>query len=93
MHDLHPLENLVHPLFAFGGGDAEIEEGEFDVLVDGEFVDQVETLEDESDVRLPRVRALPLGESGDLQVKETHRSAGRVVEESQDVQERRLPAP
>src|SRR5688500_14061234 len=44
VHDIHAFKNFLHPLFALGGGDFQIQQWKFDVLKHSQFVDQVEAL-------------------------------------------------
>ena len=56
----HPdaLERLLHALAPLRGRHAAIRERQLDVLVDGEIADQVEGLEDESDLSVPNARPI-----------------------------------
>ena len=54
----HTLERLLHPLAPLGRRHPAVGERQLDVLVDGEVTDQVEGLEDESDLAVPDARAV-----------------------------------
>ena len=49
---------VVDHFFALGGFDAQVDQRQFDVLVDVQFVDQVETLENETDFAFAVQRAI-----------------------------------
>ena len=67
-----------------------IEQCQFDVLGNIEFVDQVEALEDETDVLLANVGALSLGVPGNVLVEEEIVTIGWVIEQADDVEQCRL---
>src|SRR5690606_36524573 len=69
-----------------------VDEWELHVFEDRQFVDEVETLEDEADVMLAQVRALALIEFGHLDIVEKVTSIIQVVKEANDVEQRRLSA-
>ena len=54
----------IHPFLALLLGRAQVDKRKLDVLVHGQFVDQVEALEHEADVILAQVGPLPLGVAG-----------------------------
>ena len=45
-----PLQRLGDTAFTFGGADAAIDQRDLDIFGDGEFVDQIEALEDKTDM-------------------------------------------
>ena len=91
----HPdlLQALRRPLPPFSRRHPAIDERQLDVLEDGEISDEVEALEDETDLAVPDPRPLRQLEARSRPGVEDVRPRGGRVEESQDGQERRLPAP
>jgi len=71
-------------------GDALVEQGDLDVLGDGELGDQVERLEDEADLLPADARELIVVEALDGAPVELVSPCGRAVEAAEDVHERRL---
>ena len=84
-HALHYLGNLG---LAFAGADVQVAERQFDILIDIEFVDEVETLEHESDVTLAEGGALLLLEAAHLGTEKLIAAAGRIVQQAEDVEKR-----
>ena len=91
--DVHAFEYLCDFLFPLRCADVEVAQRKFDILIDIEFVDEVEALEHESDVSLAELRAVLLLEFRHLVAEEFVTAAGRVVEQAEDVQQGGLPAP
>ena len=58
MADIHPLQDVCHALFPFGGGHAQVGEGKLYVLRYVQFVYQIEALEYEADVAFAHVCAV-----------------------------------
>ena len=56
--DVHALEDVVNHLFALGCLDLQVYQRQLHVLVDVQFVDEVEALEDEADVAFAVLGAL-----------------------------------
>ena len=92
MADGHALHDLRHLLLALGGRNVQIAQRQLDVLIDIEFVDQVEALEYEADVALAELGALFLLELAYLGAKEFVGTAGGIVQQAQDVQQGGLAA-
>ena len=61
----HLLQGFVDPLLALDAGHPTVCQRQFDVLVYGEIADQVESLEDETD--------LPVADVGSLRRRQSHR--------------------
>ena len=87
-----PLEGLVDALAALGLGHPHVREGELHVLVHTQVADQVEALEDEPDLAVPRARALDDRQALDRPVVEPVLALRGCVEQAEDRQERRLAA-
>ena len=85
--DVHALEDVVYHLFALGGLDLHVDEGQLDVLEDVQLVDEVEALEDEADVAFAVLGALFLFQCADFLAEELVLARGGVVEEAEDVEE------
>ena len=64
--DGHSLHNLGDLLLTLGRGDVQVPQRKLDVLIDIQFIDQVEALEHESDVALTELGALLFLELADL---------------------------
>ena len=62
VHDLHFIQNDLYPLLALRSFNAQVDQRKFDVLKNGELIDQVETLEYESDVTLAQIGPFALVE-------------------------------
>src|SRR5690606_13563161 len=62
------------------------------ILEDRQLVDEIEALEDEADGALAEVRALPLGMPGDFVAEEVILAARGIIQETQDVEQRRFAA-
>ena len=95
---LHPvrhadaLQGLLHALLALVGGHAAVGQRQLHVLEDREVADQVEALEDESDLPIPDASALGERELlGRLAVQGVVPVGGR-VEQAEDRKQRRLAA-
>ena len=85
--DVHALEHGGDTLFALASPHVEVFEWQLDVLEDVEFVDEVEALEDESDIALAETGAVALLEVAHFGVTEPVVAGGGVVEEAQDVEQ------
>src|SRR5580693_129337 len=68
------------------------ERGQFDILLRGELVHQLEPLEDESDLVAPQVREGAFGELVDALPRDRQLSGARAIEPPDQVQQRRFPA-
>ena len=87
VRNLHPVEHFIDLLFPIRGGHVHVEKGKFHVLVNGQFIDQVETLEYEPDIPLPQVRTLAFLVSGYFDPVEVQLPVRRVIQEPDDIQE------
>ena len=87
VHDLHLVEDHFHALFSFRAFYAEIDEGEFYVFEYGQFIDQVETLENETDITFPKVCSFPLVEVGDFDAVEQEATAIGIIQETEDIEQ------
>ena len=85
MSDIHASEHLFHHLFAFSRGNFKIGEGEFHIFKDIQLVNQVEALEDESDIFSSQMCALALFMVSYLFVVEVIISAGRIVKQAENI--------
>ena len=90
--DVHTFEHSGDALLALAGSHIEVFERQLDVLVDVEFVNKVETLENEADVALAETGAVALLETTHLGVAKPVAARRGVVEESQDVEQGGLAA-
>lgn len=82
---------MIH-FFALGGFDAQVDQRQLDVLVDVQFVDQVETLENETDFAFAVQRAIFFLQGSDFLSEQVVFARGRVVQQPEDVQQRRFAA-
>ena len=92
MADGHALHDLRDFLLALGGGDIQIAKWQFDVLIHIEFIDQVEALEHEADVALAELGALLFLEAAHFGAEEFIGTAGGIVQQAQNVQQRGFAA-
>ena len=90
--DVHAAHYFLDAVFAFRRAHFEVGQRQFDVFIDVELVDEVETLEDEADVALAELRAVLLFEVRHLLTEEFVTALGRVVQEAEDVHQRRFAA-
>ena len=93
MRDSDLVEHAIDALFAVGSGVIVVEQRELDVLAHSQLVDQIEALEDESDVGLARFCELGLAQTRNLLPVEIVGAAGRAIEHAHDVEQRRLATP
>ena len=87
------VEGFGDEAFALRAFDFFIEEGRFQVLVDGQVVDEVVALEDEPDLVLVELGQSPLIERVDRLIVEVILALRRRVEHPEDMEDRRLPRP
>ena len=80
------------PPLALGRTDAAIDQRDFDILLDGELVDQVEALEHEADVGAAQQGQSAFGGTGDILVEKEELTIARTVEQAKNVQQGRLAA-
>ena len=90
--DGHSLHNFRDLLLALGSADVQVAKRQFDVLIHIEFVDEVEALEHKAYVALAELGALLLLEASHLGVEQLVAAARRVVQQTQNVQQRGLAA-
>ena len=90
----HPdlFQRLGGALFALGGGESPVGQGKLDVLEDREVADEVEALENETDLAVPDPGALGVVDAGDVVAVELVGALGRRVEQPEDREQRRLAA-
>src|SRR5580658_9922131 len=93
MHDLHFIEDGFDSLFPFGSFDTEVDQGEFDIFEYGQLVDQIKALEHETDIPFAKVGAFAFVKVRYFGAVEQKATAIGIVEQAEDVQERRLPQP
>src|SRR3569832_2047285 len=79
---------IVHTLLALTSLHATVRERQLDVLVHGEIADQVERLEDESDLPISHARTLGGAELPDGLTVEQRGAIGRRVEKTEEREER-----
>lgn len=87
MTDVHALHHLLHFLLALSLGYAEIGKRQFYVLLHVELVDEVETLEHETDLSFADGRALVLVEPRHFLAIGPVPARCGVVEESEDIEQ------
>ena len=92
MADGHTLHNLRDLGLALAGADIQIAQRQLNVLIHIEFVDQVEALEHKADVALAELGALLLLQAADFGAEEFIGTAGGIVQQAEDVQQRGLAA-
>ena len=86
------LQRVADPLPALGRGHAAVGERQFDVLVDREIADQIEGLEDESDLPVPDPGPLRRGQTFHRMPRQGVGPGARRIEEPEDREQGRLPA-
>ncbi|MDF3052464.1 MAG: hypothetical protein K0S19_569 [Geminicoccaceae bacterium] len=87
-----PFQGRLHSALPVFSGKPPIRERQLDVLVNGEIADQVEGLENESDLAIPNPGPLRWREPGDRLLVERVDAIGGRVEQAQDGEQRRLAA-
>src|SRR5665213_2596658 len=92
VHETDALQRCRDPAAALRATHAAVEERDFDILGNIEIVDQVEALEDEADVPAAQAREFLLTQFRDLLAKERIAAAVGIVEQAEDVEQRRLAA-
>src|SRR5437867_113445 len=80
-----------HALVSLALGQPREEQWELDVLIRRQHRQKVELLEDEPDVPRPPRSELPRGHRAHLGVGDAYRAAGRLVQSSDEVEQRGLP--
>ena len=78
--DIHPFQDVVHHLLTFTGFYFEIGKREFHVLEHVQFVDQVETLEYETDIAFANLRTFLLFEMPDFLVCQVIVARRRIIQ-------------
>src|SRR5450432_1647545 len=86
------LERVVHALLALTALHAAIRERQLHILVDGEIADQVERLEDESDLPIANPRSFGRTQLSNRLAIEQIRAIRWRVEQPEDGEQRGLPA-
>jgi hypothetical protein len=92
-HNLEAVENVGHHPLPFFGGQVLVRERQVDVLGDGQVVQQVIALEDHADALAGEVGALLAIELVHRRFAEPVLALPAVVEQRENVEQRRLPAP
>ena len=92
MADVHPLHDVRDLLLALGRADVQVAQRKLDILIDIEFVDEVEALEHETDDPFTKLGALLLFEVRYFSAEKFIGTAGGIVQQAQDVQQRGLAA-
>ena len=90
VRDSHTAQHLLHTLFAFLLGNAQISEWQFHILLHVQFIDEVETLEHEAYLPLANLRPLTFLEFAHLLAIKKVGSASGIVEQSQDIEQGRF---
>ena len=88
MADVHALQHFVHAFFALRCAESHVGERQFHVLKYVKLVNEVERLEHESYLAFAQASALLFLKIGHFGVVELVASAGGVVEQSEDVEQR-----
>ena len=78
------LQGVHHALLALGRGHVAVGKGQLNVLIDRQIADQVEALEDESDLAIADARALAHVQVRDLMAVQNILAIGRRVEQADD---------
>ena len=92
VYDSHSFHRFLHFLFPFGSRNTHIKQRKFYIFVHVQFVDQIKTLEDETDDSFTQLRALGLRILRHFDPVQVIFSGSRVVQQSQDVQQRGFTA-
>ena len=92
MGDGHPLHHGGDPLLALRRADVQVAQRQFDVLIDVQFVDEVEALEHEADVALAELGALLLLQAANLLSEQLIGALGGIIQEAEDVEQRGFAA-
>ena len=88
MGNSHAFHDVRDTLPAFLRRHLVIEQRQLDVLGHAELVDEIEALEDETDVLLAYDAALRLGVLRDILVKEEVVAVARIIEQADDIEQR-----
>ena len=79
VHNLHFIQHLLYPLFPIHSIYARINQWQFNIFKNRQFINEVKTLEDETYIMLPQIRPFAFIEFGDFDAIE-HETAGiRVI--------------
>ena len=90
--DGHATHDFRDAFLALSCGHAEVLQWQFDVLFHGELIDEVEALEYEADLPATRLGALTFPQAADLHAVEPVLPFRGIVQETEDVQQRRFAA-
>ena len=90
----HPdlLQRFTHATFAFRRTESAIRERQLDIFVHRKIADQIERLEDETDLAVSNPRALGGGETRNRLTRERVLTVAWRIEKAEQRQERRLAA-
>src|SRR5258708_27946500 len=86
-------KRFARPLFGFCLADARVQGWQFDILESGGARKQIETLKNESYFAIANGGQFLLAEAGHLDSLEQIAPGARLVEATQNIHERRFPAP
>ena len=92
MGDVHPFQHFHHLLFAFALLAVQIDKRQLHILVDGQFVYQVEILEDKADIPFTESGELAFTHLIDLLIVKIIFAGSRRVECPEDIQQGRFTA-
>src|SRR5207244_11642277 len=92
MRHADALERFDHIFYALAYAEGAVGQRQFNVLVNGQITDQVETLKDESDLAIANTRAIRKRKISDLVAFERVASVGRAIKKPQDRDYRRVAA-
>ena len=78
--DVHTFQDIVHHLFAFGSFYFQVSQRQFHILVNIQFVDQVEALEYETDITFTYLCTFFLFQVTDFLIDQIIISGGRIIQ-------------
>ena len=85
--DLHPVECGIDPRYPFFCRNPGIQQGKFHIFKYGQFVYQVETLEDKPQVAVPQVGTVVLRIAGNLFSHKPQFAGSRVIQQPQQIEQ------
>ena len=86
MHDLHFIQHCFHPYLPVGRFNAGIDQGQFYILKNSQFIDEVETLEHEPDIVFTEISPFAFIEAGHFNAIEDKTARIGIIEQSQYIQ-------
>ena len=84
--DLHPIESRIHPFHPFLDRNTCIQQRKFHILKDRQFVYQVKTLKNKTDISVPQVRTAIFRILGNFLSEKPQLAVRRVIQQSQEIQ-------